>query len=44
MDKDPKQRLGFTSKNEIKQHPFFKDIDFQKVLDKKYTPYKAIID
>ena len=38
MDKEPKQRLGFNDKNEIKNHPFFQDIDFEKVLKKEYTP------
>ena len=35
---EPKKRLGFSSANEIKNHPFFKDIDFNKVLNKEYNP------
>ena len=35
---DPKKRLGFNSADEVKNHPFFKDIDFNKVLNKEYKP------
>ena len=35
---DPKRRLGFNSADEVKNHPFFKDIDFDKVLKKEYKP------
>ena len=35
---EPKKRLGYNSANEIKNHPFFKDIDFNKVLNKEYNP------
>ena len=33
-----KKRLGYKSADEVKNHPFFKDIDFDKVLNKEYKP------
>ncbi|KAG7196183.1 uncharacterized protein KQ657_000195 [Scheffersomyces spartinae] len=36
LQKDPKNRLN--SAGEIKAHPFFKDIDWQKLLNKTYLP------
>ena len=35
---NPQKRLGYNSTNEIKNHPFFKGIDFDKVLNKEYKP------
>ena len=35
---DPKKRLGYNSSDEVKNHPFFNDIDFNKVLNKEYKP------
>ena len=35
---NPKKRLGYKSADEVKNHPFFKDIDFNKVLNKEYKP------
>ena len=35
---DPKKRLGYNSADEVKKHPFFKGIDFDKVLKKEYKP------
>ena len=35
---NPKKRLGYNSTDEVKNHPFFKDIDFDKVLNKEYNP------
>ena len=35
---NPKNRLGYKSADEVKNHPFFKDIDFNKVLNKEYKP------
>ena len=35
---DPKRRLGHNSADEVKNHPFFKGIDFDKVLRKEYKP------
>ena len=35
---NPKKRLGYKSADEVKSHPFFKGIDFDKVLRKEYKP------
>ena len=35
---NPKKRLGYNSADEVKNHPFFKGIDFDKVLKKEYKP------
>ena len=35
---DPTKRLGHKSADEVKQHPFFKGVDFEKVLKKEYKP------
>lgn len=36
---DPENRLGFREgAAEIKKHPFFKEIDFEKLLQKKIEP------
>ena len=44
LQKDPKKRLGGNSRDaeEIKEHKFFEDIDWQKIYEKKYEPPKAI--
>jgi hypothetical protein len=36
--RDPNKRLGSKSKDEIKSDPFFKNLDWQKVLNKGYAP------
>ena len=39
----PKRRLGYSSADalEIKQHPFFAEIDWDKIYNKKYlAPFK----
>ena len=38
MDRNPKTRLGAIDKQEIKDHAFFKSIDWDKLLRKEYTP------
>ena len=38
MEIDPEKRLGSKNFNEIKNHIFFKDIIWEDVLLKKYTP------
>lgn len=39
LDKKQEDRLGFhNGVSEIKQHPFFKDVDWEKVLKKQMTP------
>lgn len=42
LDKNPKTRLGSRDDmNEIKKHPYFKGIDFDKLMKKGYrSPYK----
>jgi serine/threonine protein kinase len=35
---NPKKRLGYKSSDEVKNHPFFKGVDFDKVLRKEYKP------
>ena len=35
---NPKKRLGYKGADEVKQHPFFKGVDFDKVLRKEYKP------
>eukprot|EP00828_Plagiopyla_frontata_P020799 TRINITY_DN2668_c0_g1_i2.p1 TRINITY_DN2668_c0_g1~~TRINITY_DN2668_c0_g1_i2.p1 ORF type:complete len:146 (-),score=19.08 TRINITY_DN2668_c0_g1_i2:52-489(-) len=40
---DPKRRLGYSNDDaqEIKSHPFFGEIDWDKILNKKYlAPFK----
>lgn len=36
--KDPEMRLGVKDKNEIKQHPFFKEFDWEGLLKKELSP------
>ena len=36
--KNPEMRLGVRDKNEIKQHPFFKDFDWEGLLKKELSP------
>lgn len=45
LDKDPKTRLGSKKgAQEIKDHPFFADIDWNKMLRKELTtPYKPVL-
>jgi serine/threonine protein kinase len=38
LNKTPEARLGSKSPDEIKNHAFFADIDWQRLLQKKYTP------
>ena len=40
LQKDPNKRLGGSSKDaqEIKEHPYFKDVDWDKVYNKQITP------
>ncbi|CAD8181669.1 unnamed protein product [Paramecium octaurelia] len=38
LERDPNKRIGTKSKDEIKQDPFFKGIDWDKVYEKKYQP------
>jgi len=38
LNKNPKQRIGVKDKSEIKRHPFFKGIDWEKLLDREIKP------
>ncbi|ODV85848.1 hypothetical protein CANARDRAFT_27930 [[Candida] arabinofermentans NRRL YB-2248] len=38
LDRDPKKRLGYNGVEEIKSHPFFADIDWDKLNNKGYIP------
>ena len=38
MEKDPNKRFGVIDKNEIKKHPFFKGIDWEKLKSKNIIP------
>ena len=47
LDKDPALRIGSGSSGtkEIRQHPWFKDIDWEKMYLRDMTPpYKPILD
>jgi serum/glucocorticoid-regulated kinase 2 len=38
LNKNPEARLGAKSPDEIKNHAFFEEIDWQRLLQKKYIP------
>ena len=39
MDKDPKKRIGINNdKSDLKNHEFFKDINWEEIAQKKITP------
>ncbi|CAD8176434.1 unnamed protein product [Paramecium pentaurelia] len=38
LERDPNKRIGTKSKDEIKQDPFFKGIDWDKVYKRQYKP------
>jgi serum/glucocorticoid-regulated kinase 2 len=41
---DPKMRLGYNGSNEVKEHPFFVDVDWNAVIGRKIDPpYKPHI-
>jgi len=41
MEKDPKNRLGSRSIDDIKKHPYFSSLDWEKVYKKEYKgPYR----
>ena len=46
LNKDPNKRLGSRGgSSEVRQHPFFADIDWDKMMQKQITtPYKPILD
>ncbi len=41
LDMNPKTRLGSRSIDEIKQHPFFKGIDWDKIMEME-SPFKPL--
>jgi len=38
LERDPKKRLGVGGANEIKSHPFFSSIDWEKLVKREITP------
>ena len=38
LERDPKKRLGARGIDEIKDHPFFKSINWEKLYDKELKP------
>ena len=40
MNRDPNTRIGVKDKNEIKNDPFFKSIDWEKLARKEIEPPK----
>ena len=38
LDRDPSRRLGSKGAQEIKDHPFFDEIDWKKLMARKITP------
>lgn len=40
LNRDPNHRIGVKDKNDLKRDPFFKDIDWDKLLRKEYPPPK----
>lgn len=41
LEKDPTLRLGYGERDalDIKEHPFFKDIDWEKIRNKEVKPF-----
>ena len=38
LNKNPKSRIGAVNKNEIKQHPFFRGLDWAKMYNREIQP------
>jgi len=38
LDPEPSKRLGFHGSEEVKQHPFFRDVDWEATLKKQINP------
>ncbi|KAJ3018805.1 hypothetical protein HKX48_002622 [Thoreauomyces humboldtii] len=38
LDREPTKRLGHSGADEIKRHPFFADINWSRLLSRKYPP------
>ncbi|GMM35749.1 hypothetical protein DASC09_030740 [Saccharomycopsis crataegensis] len=44
LNRDPGKRLGTNGSIELKQHPFFMDVDWVKLNNKEYTaPFKPLV-
>lgn len=44
LNRDPRKRLGVNGAAEIKAHPFFTEIDWKRLMAKKYTaPFKPSV-
>jgi hypothetical protein len=45
LKKKPSERLGYNGPEEVKQHPWFNDIDWEKLYRKEVKPpYKPKLD
>ena len=45
LDKDPKKRIGIgNDKQDLKKHPFFADLNWELILNKKITPPMEMMD
>ncbi|ANB13773.1 serine/threonine protein kinase YPK1 [Sugiyamaella lignohabitans] len=45
LNRDPKKRLGVNGAAEIKAHPFFAQIDWKRLMNKKYAaPFKPSVE
>lgn len=45
LNRDPKKRLGVNGAGEIKAHPFFAQIDWKRLMNKKYAaPFKPAVE
>lgn len=38
LNKNPKNRIGVIDKGELKRHPFFKGLDWQKLYNRELPP------
>jgi hypothetical protein len=44
LSRDPKTRIGVKTKEEIKNHEFFSDIDWDQLFDKQISPPINLVD
>lgn len=38
LEKNPKKRLGYKGAEDVKKHPFFKDVDWEALLNREIPP------
>ncbi|MCQ2821506.1 MAG: serine/threonine-protein kinase [archaeon] len=38
LEVNPRKRIGYNGAEEIRKHPYFKEVEFEKVFAKAYTP------